>query len=112
MHLTDHMRKQLLDSVIAAQKEDNPLLEGLDLHRLQKTLEKDLSSEELFSIIMMVGGHPIGSGVRPDSVAKPTPVTPSAALTQSKSENRRWKVERPTHVGMFKSLTHRSQIGR
>lgn len=55
MQLTEHMRNHLLQGVIDAQTQNNPLLEGIDLNRLRSTLERDLTEEELASLMIAVG---------------------------------------------------------
>lgn len=110
MHLTDHMRKSLLDSVIAAQNEGSPLLAGIDLQRLKTTLERDLSEEELASIMMTVG-HNRDESMRamclsmidrsvpsPEPAGQPSPVS---------ARQRGWKVEYPLHRGVLRRLTSR-----
>lgn len=108
MQLTEHMRKHLIDGVIAAQQEGNPLLEGIDLQRLRTTLERDLTEEELASIMMLVGNN------RNESIramcltmidrTKPTPAEPVAIQRSSRS----WQVEQPLHRNVLRRLTHRA----
>lgn len=114
MHLTDHMRQSLIDSVITAQKEGSPLLEGIDLQRLRATLERDLSEDELASIMMTVG-HNRDEAMR----ALCLNMIDRAALSPEPSElpppvsvrARGWKVEHPLHRDTLRRLTSRAGVG-
>lgn len=111
MQLTEHMRNQLLESVAAAQKDYNPLLEGLDLNRLRRTLESDLSEDELMSLMLSVGVEPtkVMSAMcltlidrkKPAAISNEDPAVPAPAPVRS------WRVERPDHGGPLRAQERR-----
>jgi len=111
MQLTEHMRKHLIDGVIAAQKEGNPLLQGIDLQRLQTTLERDLTEDELSSVMLLVGSNR-NESMRAmcltmiDKKKRSPEPEQEQEVPQPRVPARGWKVERPAHGG-FKHLTHR-----
>lgn len=107
MQLTDHMRKHLLDGVIAAQKEDNPLLAGIDLHRLQKTLERDLSEDELFSVMMVVG-HNRDETIRAMCLTMIDRATEEKNINDSPQPQQGWRVDTHARLRHLKRLAHRS----
>lgn len=110
MQLTEIMRQQLLADVAAAQQEENPLLNGIDLHRLQTTLERELSTDELSSIMMTVGRDRASSmqALCLAMIDRLTPITESSSeRVEPSSPPRTWKVEQPPHSRLFRHLTHR-----
>jgi hypothetical protein len=112
MQLTEHMRNQLLESVTAAQKDYNPLLEGLDLNRLRRTLESDLTEDELMSLMLSVGVEPpkvmsamcltlIDRKTETAKAKNEDPAVPAPAPVRS------WRVERPDHGGPLRARERR-----
>jgi hypothetical protein len=110
MQLTEIMRQQLLADVVAAQQEDNPLLIGIDLHRLKVTLEREISADELASIMMTVG-RDRGASMQALCLAMIDRITPdtesSSVRVEPSPPSRAWKVEQPAHSRLFRHLTHR-----
>ncbi|MCU1532906.1 MAG: hypothetical protein JWO49_2477 [Arthrobacter sp.] len=109
MQLTEQMKNHLLEGVIAAQNEHNPLLEGLDLNRLHQTLESDLTEDELISLMISVGVDPTDT-IRAmcltmiDRKAPATTEQNQDPVVPTPPPIRSWRVERPDHGGPLRRI--------